>query len=283
MVLFVSDLDGTLLNNSSSIDPNSIEKLNTLLGAGVHFTVATARAYPSIKTILDGLNLTLPIIEQNGALIRDYTSGHVLSAQLMARQSVADVCHAFARWGAFPTVSVLLGDENVVLHGEINNPGMEWAIESMGQANQPRRLIEYRDMSTIMSAPVLIFRYLGSEKEIKNIGAEIIIRHPDLSVTMFHNFYTDGWEINVSSLNANKGHALRELREHAKGIRKVVVFGDSDNDMDMFHHADESYAVANGTPEARLKATATIGLNTEEAVVQFIENHARSVSLAGTI
>lgn len=279
MVLFVSDLDGTLLNNDSAIDPASIDKLNNLLAAGVHFTVATARAYSSIRTILDGVNLTLPIIEQNGALIREYTTGHVLSAQLMARQSVADVCHAFARWGAFPTVSVLLGDENVVFHGEINNPGMEWAISSMGQARQPRRLVEYKDMGSVMAAPVLIFRYLGPEKEIKSIGAEIIIRHPDLSVTMFHNFYTGGWEINVSSLNANKGRALGDLREHAKGATKVVVFGDSDNDMDMFHHADESYAVANGTAEARSKATAIIGHNTESSVVHFIESHARRLSL----
>ncbi len=271
MVLFVSDLDGTLLNDSSVIKPATIDALNRLIEEGVHFTIATARAYPSIRTILDGLDLVLPIIEQNGALVRDYASGHVIAAKLMRQKSVIDVCATFDHHGAFPLISVLNGDENCVLQGEINNAGMEWAITSMQKANKPRRLVGYDTMDTTDPSFVLQYRYLGPEQEIKAIADHITAAHPDLSITLFHNFYTDGWEINISSVEANKGDALKDLRPHAKGISKVVVFGDNDNDIDMFHHADESYAVSNATDAARSKATATIGRNTDDAVIRFIE------------
>ncbi len=41
MVLFISDLDGTLLNNDSAIETRAVEKLNGLIGQGIHFTIAT--------------------------------------------------------------------------------------------------------------------------------------------------------------------------------------------------------------------------------------------------
>ncbi len=50
--LFVSDMDGTLLNSQSELSPSTIERLNTLINyKGVLFTVATART-PATATVL---------------------------------------------------------------------------------------------------------------------------------------------------------------------------------------------------------------------------------------
>jgi len=279
MVLFVSDLDGTLLNDASVIEAASIDRLNNLIGAGVHFTIATARAYPSIASILDGLELRLPVIEQNGALLRDYSTGHVIDAKLMLSSDVADVCAIFEENDAAPAVSSLDGDENIVLYGKVDNSGMEWAITSMLDAKHARPMIEYDTFDRVISSSVLMFRYLGPEDKVRSLANKIRDAVPNLSVSRFHNFFTGGWEINVSGFAANKGEALKSLRPHAEGISRVVVFGDSDNDMDMFHHADESYAVANAGTEVRQKADATIGLNTDDAVISFIEQRVSSLRL----
>lgn len=277
MVLFVSDLDGTLLNDVSEIDKVSLETLNRLIENGVHFTIATARAFPAIRSILEGLELKLPVIEQNGAMLRDFSTGQVIEAKLMASRDVATVCEVFDHHKVDPLVSVLEGDKNSVLYNRIDNPGMDWAVTTMRDVKYQRDLIVCDNHDTVVSSAVLLFRYLGSEIQIKEMANKISTSTADISVSHFHNYFTDGWEINISSIEANKGHALKTLRPYANGISKIVAFGDNDNDMDMFHHADESYAVANATPAIRNKATATIGMNTDNAVVGYIEQRVSDI------
>ena len=45
MELFVSDLDGTLLNKQSEVSQISRQIINDLIDKGVKFTVATARTH----------------------------------------------------------------------------------------------------------------------------------------------------------------------------------------------------------------------------------------------
>lgn len=42
-ILYVTDLDGTLLNKQSRINEESIQIINDLIGQGMLFTYATAR------------------------------------------------------------------------------------------------------------------------------------------------------------------------------------------------------------------------------------------------
>ena len=58
---------------------------------------------------------------------------------------------------------------------------------------------------------------------------------------------------------------------------KVVVFGDSVNDLPMFRAADESYAVANALEELKGIATGVIGRNDEDAVAHFLETRGAEI------
>jgi HAD superfamily hydrolase (TIGR01484 family) len=67
--LYVSDLDGTLLNTDDKINPYSLDILNQLIQNGVHFTYATARSLSSAAVVTAGLQVSMPIIAYNGAFI----------------------------------------------------------------------------------------------------------------------------------------------------------------------------------------------------------------------
>ena len=69
--LYISDLDGTLLNRDSVVSPHSIEKINALLQKGMLFTVATARTPATVVPLLQQLNLNIPAILMNGAVLYD--------------------------------------------------------------------------------------------------------------------------------------------------------------------------------------------------------------------
>ena len=61
-LLYVSDLDGTLLDSDGQLPEDSIQRLNRLIDKGLNFTIATARNYDSAYPLLQGLNLKLPVI-----------------------------------------------------------------------------------------------------------------------------------------------------------------------------------------------------------------------------
>ncbi len=49
--LYVTDLDGTLLNKNDRINPKSIEIINSLVEKGMAFTYATARSLVSASVV----------------------------------------------------------------------------------------------------------------------------------------------------------------------------------------------------------------------------------------
>ena len=73
--VFVSDLNGTLLNAEGAILDKSADRLNRLFSNGLKFTIATARNYDSASKILKRLNLNLPAILFNGTCLIEFPSG----------------------------------------------------------------------------------------------------------------------------------------------------------------------------------------------------------------
>lgn len=61
--LYITDLDGTLLNSHAQLSVKTERVLKTLLDEGLHFTIATLRSIESIKPIFHNVPLQLPIIE----------------------------------------------------------------------------------------------------------------------------------------------------------------------------------------------------------------------------
>ena len=61
--IYVSDLDGTLLRDDATLSAFSRNVLRELLRNDIPFTVASARNVTSIRAILAGLKLHLPVIE----------------------------------------------------------------------------------------------------------------------------------------------------------------------------------------------------------------------------
>jgi len=73
--LYISDLDGTLLNNSAELSAYSKTTLQAMLADGLIFTVASARSVVAMQQMMAGLTLPLPVIEFNGAFISDLATG----------------------------------------------------------------------------------------------------------------------------------------------------------------------------------------------------------------
>ncbi|KLN61568.1 hypothetical protein WH96_04205 [Kiloniella spongiae] len=291
MKLFVSDLDFTLLDSVGDLPKTSVQRLNNLIEQGVHFTIATARATPSIRHLMEDVNLQLPIIELNGAIIRDLNTDHILDHKGLGLNNATLAFDCFQELGLIPYVSGLRSDDNPLYYPELKNKGMQWFHDEKIIRRDPR-LCELpshlfnsevpdtsqnhnRQAETLLD-DVLCFVYLGSKEEIFAIKDLIQEKLPHLLITLYPNHYIGGWEIIVSAPEANKGFAVKSLLGHIKDrhnltIKETTAFGDSSNDLDMLRSVHMPIAVANASDEIKAQARRIIGHHSEEAVLSYIE------------
>ena len=67
----VSDLDGTLLNSDQEVSELSKRVIRKLMEMGIQFYIATGRAYPDAKQIMESIGIKIPLITANGGVIND--------------------------------------------------------------------------------------------------------------------------------------------------------------------------------------------------------------------
>ena len=93
--LFVTDMDGTLLNSQRKITDKVKLAIKKAVEAGVIFTVATGRMHISALPYVQELGIDVPVITYNGALIK-YASGDEVFASYLDKQlvqSLVDYAH----------------------------------------------------------------------------------------------------------------------------------------------------------------------------------------------
>ncbi|MBP0980277.1 MAG: HAD family phosphatase, partial [Oscillospiraceae bacterium] len=69
--LYISDLDGTLLNSDAQISQYTADTLNSLIEKGLLFSYATARSYITAGRITKDITARFPLILYNGAFVLD--------------------------------------------------------------------------------------------------------------------------------------------------------------------------------------------------------------------
>ncbi len=271
--LYISDLDGTLLANNGKLSDVSLRTLEFLLKEGLLFTVASARSIVSIRQVLRGLSLALPVIEFNGAFISDYQTGDHQLINCIQPEIVKDLLKTILDHRHLPFVSAFDGENDRLYYSEIKNDGMEFYLNDR-RKNNDHRLLQVRNFEAIKSQDVVCLTVIGKEETLQPLEKTIQKSHGSGVETHFvEDIYCRGWHwLTIHDHRATKDQAIRTLQERM-GLqdRELVVFGDHMNDIKMFKIADRSIAVSNAEPELKKHAHQIIGSNQDDSVVGFIE------------
>lgn len=284
MTLYVSDLDGTLLNGRAELSAVSRNMLNDMIADGLSFTVATARSVSSIRPLLDGLDLSLPVIEFNGAFISDLKTGRHEITNAIDPSITSDLYHLLSKGGCAPFLSTFNGEEDCLYHPEPTNAGSQWYFQEVKHRRDPR-LRQSDDIAASLLERVVCFTSIGREDELTELAARVLETFGEsLELHLFENPYSPGWHwFTAHDHRATKDQAISTLMK-AYGLeeRPLVVFGDQLNDLKMFSIADESVAVDNAVAQLKEKATVVIGRNDQDSVAKFIHEHRHAMPTAKT-
>lgn len=269
--IYVSDLDGTFLRADESVDPIKIDKFNQLLADGLLFTAASARSYVSLKSVLP-LNLTLPVIDSNGAFLTDFQTGeHLLINSLDSDMGAAIYAQAVAA-GHYPFVTSFDGTADKLTYTQTYNNATAWYVDRRTKRNDPR-LRQRDNMSAVLQEEIVSFILLSDEKaslvalqtQLKETYGEQLIAY------ISDNEYSASYWLVIQDKSATKANAIQSLRKrYGYTENELVVFGDQLNDLPMFAVADRKYAVENAMDELKERATAVIGHHNNSAVLDFI-------------
>jgi len=274
--LFVSDVDHTLLGDEATLSCYSRTTLNRLLAQGLRFTVASARSCASLRSLLAGLDLTLPVIEFNGAFVSDLATGRHHLVHALAPAVAADLWTLLQGSGQVPFVSTYDGSADRLYYDGVCNAGMEWYLENRRRHRDPR-LCRLANLRHGLREQVVCLTVIGRRGRLLALQRRIDRQHQKaVRSYCFENTYSPGWHwLTLLDRRATKDQgvaALLRLRPELQGCR-LVAFGDGANDIGLLQASDVGLAVANAEPELKRQASAVIAANDDDAVARYLSDH----------
>lgn len=275
--LYVSDLDGTLLRNDARLSEYSRSGLRELLAEGLPFSVASARSVVSMRPMLRGLRLELPVITLNGAFLSDLETGRHEVVNSIERAVAEDLYASILGFDCAPLLATFDGKAECLYHQEARNAGMRWFLDDR-IASRDARLRHAENLADALAHEVVCMTIIGLREPLAELDIALRERHGAMIEThVFENAYSPGWHwLTIHDRRATKAEGVRTLAEHrGLGTDELVVFGDHVNDLKLFQIAARAVAVANAEETVKAAATHVIGSNEKDSVVKYIRQHWR--------
>lgn len=269
--LYISDLDGTLLDGNAELSEYTINALNELIAQGVHFSVATARTAETSVFMLERLKINIPVILMNGVLIFDMQGKRYVKKEMLAREKITQILSAMKKVEQTGLMYALSEDELITYYERIYNNALQNFIDERVQKYN-KKFVQIDDFANA-DTDIIYFCYLDTHENISRLYNEIKTIS-GLRIEMYQDIYScdDSWYMEVFNDTASKYNAVEFLRRQYR-FDKVIGFGDNLNDLPLFAACDECYAVSNAKDEVKAKATAVIGANTNDGVAKWLEEN----------
>jgi Cof subfamily protein (haloacid dehalogenase superfamily) len=266
--LFVADMDGTLLNDHKELSNKDIQAIKKLQDTGIKFAVATGRHDSMIKSYLKHLDLHVPVISCNGAIVREPFSDQIFLAETLPKEQslqVIDICKecnaSFHIYGHESIFGEKLNHKMLYYHN----------LNKTLPSDEQTKLVIVPDSKDIVlngSEPLYKFLIISDrEKDLLDI-IDRLAEIDGLNVTQSMPMLCD-----VMKEGITKAYALQRLSE-SLGIKReeIAAIGDQHNDIDLIEYAGLGIAVANAEDALKEKAdVVTTASNNQDAVSEAIE------------
>ena len=268
--LYVSDLDGTLLNTKDELSEYTKQILNILIKQGINFTYATARSFSSASKVTKGLNINLPVIVYNGTMAFDPVTRNMLYQIDFDKEERMELVETISRYDISPIVySYIKGVERVSWVTKYENYGQRRYIQNR---QGDKRMNPLYSPKQLYDGNIFYFTCIGEREELMELY-EALLLLPYCTITFHQELYRTEYWLEIMPKKATKASGILRLKEEL-GYERIISFGDAINDLPMFGISDECYAVYNAVTSLKEKATAVILSNEEDGVARWIKEHA---------
>lgn len=269
--LYISDLDGTLLNQAAKLSEHTVSSLNSLIGKGLDFSVATARLLPPVQKMLNQVQLNIPIILMNGVLIYDTNQKSYVKVNKLPVKTVNTIIETIRKFEITSFMCELHDDVLFTYHESFSKEPLHEYIK--GRINRYSEDFQHTEGFNPKNNEDIIYFTLIDSKEHLQPVYDTLVSNTSLNQTLYKNVYCpDLWYLEIYSSQASKQNAVTYLRKTLE-IERVIGFGDNHNDVSLFEACDIRVAVENATPDLKSLADYICDTNENDGVIKWLEEH----------
>lgn len=259
--LVAIDIDGTLLDSQNRLSSEIAPLLRELERRGAGVTLISGRGRLKMLPLLRALDLTLPYVGAGGAYIADLASGQVLMhCALRAAEAAAIV--DLARADSAPIISQ--DPDNIYFEGSLEDLEHLIASAQLNVSSADSLRIDIRRVEDIIEAcaePSKLSIY-GQPDYLSTVRERL----QRLALPLYMT-YSEPVFLEITRQGINKGAALKVLADYLHvPLARVLVIGDSPNDVSMFQVAGMAVAMGNALAEVKAAADVIAPSNDEGGV-----------------
>ena len=267
--LFVSDLDGTLLNSDAAISDVTENIINKGIEQGLEFTISTARTPTTALKIIERLNLKLPVMMMNGVLIYDMKKKEYIQKAVMEETVVMVLLGLIKLKGLSCFLYSLTGNEFFAYYDSVDSISLNY-FRNERIMKYDKRFTEVEDLSLVAGKDIIYCMLRETKEKLEGLYRELSVVK-GVNTEFYSDIYSeDYYMLEIYSDQASKKEALSYLRTTGH-YDSVISFGDNLNDKTLLEASDYFYAVSNAHPQIQNMADSVIPSNDEDGVARFIE------------
>lgn len=242
--LLALDFDGTIAARKQPVDETMASYIKKWKERGVQTVVCSGRPYRSLKRELAVLEEELPVISNNGNLIRYKNSEETVYRNTFPKEYLKPICEAFFKRDIHPVFHVDGYHDGYDLVTLFEQTEREAFYISFYENLYKRLTLEELLKEDVLvvagyTKPEIYYDLIEEEIFKKTQLTTHLLKSRDPELSLFEIIgQSDKWQ--GLSLFAEKNGILRE---------EILAFGDDMNDMSMIEHAGIGIAMASA-PES---------------------------------
>lgn len=270
--LVVTDMDGTLLNEAKEVPESFWPVVKQLLDRGVHFAPASGRQFATLQDQFAPIADRIPIIAENGNYVA--YSGEVVSVTSIDHEIVTTLIHAIRDFnekrvaaGRTPLSIIVCGAASAYAEffpAHFNIPEEVQQLQFDEATKYYLKLQKVDDVVAAAADDNIVKIAVFDSYPVEDEAADYLrAQSTQLRAVVSGQHWLD-----LIDADTNKGTALAALQE-AIGVsaEETICFVDYLNDLELIDHAGTSYAMENGHPEIKRRATDLAPSNADEGVI----------------
>ena len=261
-VIFLSDMDGTLLSDDKTLSRRNADAIKRFQSAGGTFVVATGRVLQATEHYFKPIGLECPVILCNGGMIYDCAEKQVKWSEYLPEDKARKMILALI--DKFPIACAEICTPEGIYDVNFN----EYEAEHWQKGGFTA--VKCSTLEAVPSGNWCKILFAMPEESIPPF-AEYCKTLPDAGsvefVTSSKNYHE------MLPYGCTKGKAMQRLKELYRKDSVTVAMGDFNNDLDMLKNADFAACPSNAIEE--VKAVCHMVTNsdcTEGAVAEVIDH-----------
>lgn len=250
VLLFATDLDGTLVDRQDGIHPRDAAAIASARARGVVVTIATGRLTGRTHPIAKALQLDTPLVCADGGVLACGATERVLRRRFVEGETAESVLETF-RSTALASCVMTHDVIHVCRRDEAYHQYLRGWSHSITAHADVRSAVAWREDPEAAIMLVGLGDSASADAAVEALESSV----PHVDVVSFDSS-AGARVVRVMARGATKGAALSDLANELEiDAANVAVAGDWLNDLSMFAFAGRSFAMPHAPPEVRAAAT----------------------------